>query len=171
VDKKWEASVPKIYLAAIIGAMVTLAPAATRAADLVCENWSYSNDGGFEGGEDVAEVVCSPPGSDVLLGLTMMCGAQGGASLRAYSEVGDNEPTSEAIPVTYVVNGKSFVLSAHFEAADGAFVADAGPDLVGLLKAAEEVTLHVDGYGEPMNLPLAGAAAAIDELQAACRSD
>jgi len=166
-----EASVLKLSFRTLIGAVLALSPAAVLAADLQCGDWTYSADGGFEGGEDVADLVCYAPASDVPIGLTLMCGADGGASLRAYTEIGDGEEPGDAVQVTYVVNAQSFVLAAQFEAADGAFVADAGPDLVGLLKSASEVTLLVDGYGEPMKLPLTGAAAVIDELQAACHTD
>jgi hypothetical protein len=159
-------------LLVVLAVLLLASPALAETAERVCDPWTFTMDGGFEGGELVAEVLCEVPGSDAMSGLALHC-TEGGINLRAYLAGLEVEPDDVEVPITYQAGTNSYPLTARFEAADGAFASyltgtTDEPNLITDLTRETVVTFAVEGIGAPTSVSLTGAPEAIAALQKAC---
>ena len=150
-----------------------VSPAFGQTDPLACAPWTFTTDGGFEGGENVAEVYCPAPDEDMMTGLALSCGEGGGLSLRAYPYAIGAEPDDAEVTITYQTANGTFPLPTRFEAADGAFASAlsgtaADPGLLSALTGDASVSFAVEGIGNPTTVSLTGAREAIAQLQKAC---
>lgn len=164
---------PRLFRALLALALLPASPVMAETAAPNCEPWTFTTDGGFEGGENVAEVLCEVPGRDGAPGLALTCDWNGGIALRAYLDGLETEPDDAEVTITYQTANGTFPLPTRFEAADGAFASAlsgtaADPGLLSALTGDASVSFAVEGIGNPTTVSLTGAREAIAQLQKAC---
>ncbi len=159
---------PGLRLCALMAATLTgLAPAPALAAGN-CEAWTYTNDGGFEGGQPEAFGICYDAAGNHEASLSVMC-AGDVFSVRASLS---GEP-GQSGDVIYRFPAEQVQMPAVYEAADGMWsatvpVSEPNHNLIWLLRYGPGV-LVTGGNEAPVSMPLQNSNAAIEQVIRACR--